>query len=265
MSNGCIVPSPLDIPGRQRPGMSKFLRGTRMAKIKTTSLLAEIRGALGGVVFSSNGSGFYAKQLVLPVQPRTPAQTAHRAVFSDAVRQYGTMTAPQIAAWIAYAADPTNTRYDYFGDPYLPSAINQYAAVNMLRAAAGLARTNTAPTGAIPAALPNMSVFVDFIPSPGNSTITNLAVFPVSTAYVHVLGQIWTSQGKLQPRLPLKFMAIIPKASFPNYDIQALLVSLFGTLPPDGRWYIALAPVSTTFRVGVSKTYTGRSGDTVTG
>lgn len=236
-----------------------------MAKIKTTSLLAEIRGALGGTVFSSNGSGFYAKSLVTPIQPRTQAQTAHRAIFSDAVRQYGAQTAPQIAAWIAYAADPTNTRYDYFGDPYLPSAINQYAAVNMLRAAAGLARTNTAPTGAIPAGLPNMSVFVDFVPSPGNSTITNLAGFPASVAYVHVMVQTWSSQGKQQPPLPLKFALIIPKASFPNYDIQATLVSLFGTLPPDGRWYISLAPVSSTFRVGTTKTYTGRSGDTVTG
>ena len=236
-----------------------------MAKIKTTSLLAEIRGTLGGLVFSSNGAGFYAKSLTVPVQPRIPAQTAHRATFSDAVRQYSNMSAAQIAAWIAYAADPTNTRYDYFGDPYLPSAINQYAAVNMLRAAAGLARTNTAPTGAIPSALPNMSVFVDFVPSPGNSTITNLAGFPASVAYVHVLGQIWSSQGKLQPRLPLKFFAIIPKASFPNYDIQATLISLFGTLPSDGRWFIALAPVSSTFRIGTTKTYTGRSGDTVTG
>lgn len=236
-----------------------------MAKIKTASLLAEIRGTLGGSVFSSNGSGFYVKSLVLPVQPRTPAQTAHRAVFSDAVRQYSNMSPAQIAAWIAYAADPTNTRYDYFGDPYLPSAINQYAAVNMLRAAAGLAMTNTAPTGAPPTALPSMSVFVDFVPSPGNSTITNAGAFPANNAYVHVLGQLWSSQGKLQPRLPLKFFVIIPKASFPNYDIQALLVSLFGTLPPDGRWYIALASVSSTFRLGATKTYTGRSGDTVTG
>jgi hypothetical protein len=236
-----------------------------MAKIKTASLLAEIRGALGGSVFSSNGSGFYVKSLVTPIQPRTPAQTQHRAIFSNSVRNYGTMTAPQIAAWIAYAADPTNTRYDYFGDPYLPSAINQYAGVNTLRTAAGLPPTATAPTGAIPTGLPNMSVFVDFIPSPGNSTITNLVVFPVSVAYVHVLSQIWTSQGKIQPRLPLKFMAIVPKASFPNYDIQSLLISLFGTLTPDGRWYIALAPISSTFRVGATKTYTGRSGDTVSG
>jgi hypothetical protein len=236
-----------------------------MAKIKTASLLAEIRGKLGGTVFSSNGAGFYCKSLVTPIQPRTQAQTQHRAIFSDAVRQYGAMTAPQIAAWIAYAADPTNTRYDYFGDPYLPNAINQYAGVNTLRAAAGLARTNTAPTGAIPSGLPNMSVFIDFVPSPGNSIITNLAGFSVSIAYVHAAVQIWSSQGKLQPRLPLKFMAIIPKASFPNYDIQATLVSLFGTLPPDGRWYVSLAPVSSTFRMGATKTYTGRSGDTVTG
>jgi hypothetical protein len=236
-----------------------------MAKIKTASLLAEIRGKLGGTVFSSNGAGFYCKSLVTPIQPRTPAQTTHRAVFSDAVRQYSSMSPAQIAAWIAYAADPTNTRYDYFGDPYLPSAINQYAAVNMLRNAAGLARTNIAPTGAPPSALPTMSVFVDFVPSPGNSTITNTAVFPATVAYVHVLGQLWSSQGKLQPRLPLKFLAIIPKTSFPNYDIQNILVSLWGTLPPDGRWYIALAPVSSTFRVGTTKTYTGRSGDTVTG
>lgn len=235
-----------------------------MAKIKTTSLLAEIRGKLGGIVFSSNGHGFYAKSLVTPVQPRTQAQTERRNWFSDAVRSFNAMTPIQIAAWQAFAADPTNTRYDYFGDPYLPTAINQYASINLLRQSAGLSRTNTAPTGALPSALPNMSVFIDFQAAGGNSTLSALAAFPASVAYVHVLFRIWASLGRTSPPLPLYFLDVYPKASFP-VDIQADLTSIVGAMPTDGNWYVALAPLSTEFRIGTTKTYAGRSGDTVTG
>ena len=236
-----------------------------MAKIKPSSLLAEIRGTLGGIVFSSNTHGYYCKPLKIPVQPRTEYQTGRRAVFSDAVRSYSAMTPVQIAAWQAFAADPTNTRYDYFGDAYLPSALNQYASINMLRNEAGLTRTNTAPTGALPNALPSMQVFIDFVPSPTNSYIKRTAAFHASIAYVHVLIRLWASLGRTQPPLPLYFLDIYPAASFPTVDIQADLVSCFGDLPADGNWYLTLAPVSSELRIGTSKTYSGRSGDTVTG
>lgn len=236
-----------------------------MAKIKPSSLLAEIRGVLGGVVFSSNAHGFYCRALKVPIQPRTQYQVERRSVFSDAVRSYSAMTPAQIAAWISFAADPTNTRYDYFGDAYLPSAINQYASINMLRNEAGLTRTNTAPAGALPAALPTMEVYVDFTAGGGNSYIQRNAPFNASIAYVHVLVRLWASLGRVQPPLPLYFLDIYPAASFPTVDIQAALVDCFGNLPSDGNWYITLTPASFELRLGTAKTFAGRSGATVTG
>ena len=236
-----------------------------MARIKTSSLLAEIRGNLGGVVFSSNANGFYCSQKRIPVQPRTQSQTVRRSRFADCAHDFSSMTPTQIGNWVTYAADPTNTRYNYFGDAYLPNAYNQFIAINLMRQAAGLSKTYTAPTGSIPAALPNMSVFVDFQPSGANSTITNLAAFDASCAYVHVAMRLWASLGRTVPPTPLYFLIIPAVGSFPSLDIQSDLVERFGDLPLDGNWYIQLSPVSSEFRIGPAKTYAGRSGDTVTG
>lgn len=235
-----------------------------MARIKTSSLLAEIRGNLGGVVFSSNGAGFFCRQQRIPVQPRTQAQTTRRNRFSDCAHTYSTMAPIQIGAWVTYAADPTNTRYNYFGDPYLPNAFNQYCSINLMRQAAGLGMTATAPTGALPLALPSLDVFIDFQPSGTNSYITNNAAFDASISYVHVLGRLWANLGRTVPASPLCFVVLIPKASFPNYDIQADLTARFGNLPLDGNWYLSISPVSSEFRLGTAITVAGRSGDTVT-
>ena len=238
-------------------------RSYPMARIKTSSLLAEIRGMLGGVVFTSNGNGFYCKQNKTPVQPRTTSQSDRRSRFSDCAHSYSSMTPLQIAAWVTYAADVTNTRYNYFGDAYLPNAFNQYISINLMRNSVGLSITSTAPTGALPNALPSMTLFIDFQPSPTNSYITNNAGFHASIAYVHLLGRLWPSLGRTIPPTPLFFVVLIPKASFPNYDLQADLISRFGSLPLDGNWYFSISPCSSEFRLGTAVTFAGRSGDTV--
>lgn len=236
-----------------------------MARVKTSSLLAEIRGNLGGVVFSSNGNGFYCRQQRIPVQPRTQAQTVRRSRFADCAHSFSSLSPVTVADWVTFAADPSNTRYNYFGDAYLPNAFNQFASINLMRMSAGLAVTYTAPTDALPASLPAMSVFLDFQPAGSNSYLSRLAAFDPSIAYVHVLIRLWASFGRSQPPRPLYFLALYPAGSFPSVDIQADLVNRFGSLPSDGNWFLVLSSVSSEFRIGPGRSFAGRSGDTVNG
>ena len=236
-----------------------------MAKIKTSSLLAEIRGNLGGVVFSSNGHGFYCRSLRQPTNPRTNRQSTQRNIFSDTVRTWATLSASEIAGWNTFAADPNNTRYDYFGDPYLPSGLNQFSIINILRNGAGLPMINTAPTAGVCGNLPPMQVYIDFQAAIANSYIQRMATFAPSLAYVQVKLQLWASIGKLQPPLPLKMLSIQSSGSYNPYDIQSLIDDRYGLPPSDGNWYVSLTPYTAELRSGTTKTYTARNKTSVTG
>ena len=76
-----------------------------MAKIKTSALVAEARGKIGGNVFSRNRYGMYVRRFAAPVQPNTPFQEAQRSNFTAATQYWSkTLTASQRAAWEDYAA-----------------------------------------------------------------------------------------------------------------------------------------------------------------
>jgi len=79
---------------------------TGMALIKLGGGVADIRGSIGGTVFSKNRYGSYARNRTVPVDPGSTAQTKIRAVMGQ-VRQawFETLTAAQRADWATYAAN----------------------------------------------------------------------------------------------------------------------------------------------------------------
>jgi len=235
-----------------------------MAKIKTSSLLAEIRGNLGGTIFSSNGAGFYCKSWTRPTQPRTLDQVGRRSTFSNIARTWQTLTAGQLATWTAYAAQGDNVRYDWFGDPYYPSAYNQFQAVNIFRLKSGAAIALTAPTGAKPAALPSMTAYVDFQASITNSTLTRNAAFDPSIAAVHVMFRFWYSTSRLTPPRPLDYLEQVLFTSFPIWDFQSYLAAKYGDMPSAGRWYLEAYPMSVEARTGAAKVFSGLNQTSVT-
>lgn len=73
-----------------------------MARI-ISAPLGEMRGKLGGVVYSRNSYGMIARQHVAGVQPRTPLQTANRAAFGAAAQLFRTLTQPTRQEWATFA------------------------------------------------------------------------------------------------------------------------------------------------------------------
>ena len=75
-----------------------------MALIKLGGGVADIRGSIGGTVFSRNRSGAIARNRTVPVNPASAKQTKIRSVMS-VVRNawYNTLTAAQRTAWDSYA------------------------------------------------------------------------------------------------------------------------------------------------------------------
>ena len=76
-------------------------------------------GKLGGIVASHNRGGTYFRHHAVPVQPRTPAQTAVRNQLQGFSSAFKNLTPTQIAGWNALAL--TVTLKSKLGTTYNPT------------------------------------------------------------------------------------------------------------------------------------------------
>lgn len=234
-----------------------------MAKIKLNSILADVRGRLGNSVFSSNGAGYYMKVMSPPINPRTPGQNSRRAAFSFLVKAWSYLDSTDRDTWSTYAAQSDNTRYDWFGDPYLPSARAQFIIVNSIRLQAGLSATDTAPTGALPADLPAFSAGIDPEGKSFTSYIDPGDVFDASIEYLHAAVCLVPSVARYTPALPLRFMAVVPVSQSWPWEIDDYITDLYGAIHTQGRWFLELTPVSDECRTGTVLRLTAAQGEEV--
>lgn len=77
-----------------------------MANIKFGNGWADARGKVGGVIYSKNKGGSYAKNYTKPANPRTPAQVAQRNRFSFVSTNWRELDNEERNAW-NYAASQT--------------------------------------------------------------------------------------------------------------------------------------------------------------
>lgn len=115
-----------------------------MALVKLGGLISDIRGSVGGTVFSRNKSGAIARQRTTPINPKTILQTAIRAIIALVSQAWrtGTTTA-QKAAWAVFAANvPAKNK---LGETINLSGFNQYVKSNTAALNAGLPAIPAAP------------------------------------------------------------------------------------------------------------------------
>lgn len=123
-----------------------------MAIIKIGAPLSGIRGTLGGITYSENGSGPYAKQWSAPVNPRTDGQAAERGFLSRMPALWAALTDAQRADWRTFAADPAQEKTNSLGEAYYASGYNWFCQCNVSLLRVGRATITTFPTQAQPAA-----------------------------------------------------------------------------------------------------------------
>lgn len=114
-----------------------------MAIIKTSALVSEIRGKVGGVVFARNRGGAYVRQFVSPVQAETEARTEARGRLGQISAAWETLTDAQRQGWTDYgqAVGTTNA----LGDTHPISGISAFVRSNSLLMLAGQPMRSLAP------------------------------------------------------------------------------------------------------------------------
>jgi hypothetical protein len=84
-----------------------------MAKILFGNMIADARGKMGGVVYSRNTYGAYARQKVSPVQPRSATQLNQRNRLVAQSKDWGSISQAARDAWGSFAL--THPIRDVFG------------------------------------------------------------------------------------------------------------------------------------------------------
>ena len=99
-----------------------------MALIKMGAWIVDVRGKIGGTVFTKGRSGAVARNKVTPVNPRTSRQSAVRAALGALSQAWRTLTQAQRDAWNAAVSSFSKT--NIFGDTVNPTGKNLYVGLN---------------------------------------------------------------------------------------------------------------------------------------
>ncbi len=117
-----------------------------MALLKFSAIVNDVRGSIGGVTFSRNGSGAVARARVKPVNPNTALQSIARAIFSavTALWNHGGLTEVQREAWRTYAKNVP--WLNKLGETITLNGNAMFCRTNIARQTASLATVDDGPT-----------------------------------------------------------------------------------------------------------------------
>jgi len=89
-----------------------------MAIVSFGAPITGIRGSIGGITYSGNKSGPYAKLWAKGSNVRTPPQSVDRLLLASLAARWRTLDAGDRADWDTFAADPAQELTNSLGEPY---------------------------------------------------------------------------------------------------------------------------------------------------
>jgi len=135
-----------------------------MAIIKLGPMVVGIRGDVGGMIFSANKAGPYAKIWARPSNPRTLFQTTERGILGSMPELWRALSPALQAAWDTFAALPAQELFNSLGESYFISGFGWFTKTNIRLVAAGRATRTAVPILARPSA-PTLTAFeLPFLP-----------------------------------------------------------------------------------------------------
>jgi len=115
-----------------------------MANILFGQGIADMRGSIGGTVYSKNRYGSYARNRTVPVNPNSERQQKVRNILAQIVAAWSQILTPgQRAAWGVYAAAVNFT--NSLGQTITLTGFNHYIRSNVARRNNGISRMDTGP------------------------------------------------------------------------------------------------------------------------
>jgi len=115
-------------------------------------IVTGLRGTVGGLTFSANKSGPYARAWSRGANPRSTLQSTHRANLSALAAQWRNIDPANQADWNTWAADPLQELENPLGEGYYISGFLWWVRMSRWLTAVGRDPIETAPLLTKPAA-----------------------------------------------------------------------------------------------------------------
>jgi len=142
-----------------------------MAIVVFGPLIVGARGTIAGTIFSANKAGPFARGWNRGPNPRSTGQAAQRGRTSGMAKTWRGLTQLQRDAWVTWAADPAQEKFNSLGESYFASGFNWYVAINSRLLYVGRGTRPTPPAIARPAAPTISGLVIRSTASGLNSTI----------------------------------------------------------------------------------------------
>lgn len=203
-----------------------------MARIKLGTLVTGVRGTIGGLVFSANKSGCYAKVWAKGSNPKSIAQASQRGIFADYSAQWRDLTPSEQAAWDTFAALPAQEKTDSLGEAYFCSGFNWFVAINTRLELVGRSSSTTPPSGTRPTA-PTINSADVYSTGAGTSQITYPAAEFGPTYDLVLFVRLTPSPGRRAVAANLALVAAEQTPSPSPFQFQTELEAVFGDVIAD--------------------------------
>lgn len=123
-----------------------------MAITKLGATIVGIRGTIGGIIYSANKSGTYAKIWTKPPNQRSIEQVTQRGHIAAMPELWRALTPAEKSAWDTFAALPAQALINSLGVTYYISGFGWFVKCNTRLLVMGRSTITATPTIARPAA-----------------------------------------------------------------------------------------------------------------
>lgn len=196
------------------------------------------RGTIGGITFSANKAGPYAKLWSRGGNPRSTLQNAHRNTLATHATGWRNLAQADRDDWDDYADDPAQELTNSLGETYFVSGFNWYVRINTHLSGAGAAARTAAPTLTRPVApiQATLALFTD--PPPTETRVFYNAGDPDLGELHTVNFSMFNSEGKIvAPNVMPLLLIEIPVAQF--IVIQDEVLERFGVTSAGMRGFVS--------------------------
>lgn len=208
-----------------------------MAIIKLGATVVGIRGTVGGVTYSQNASGPYAKLWARSSNPRAPKQQTQRTFIASFAQAWRDLSSAQRDDWDTWAAEAAQEKTNPLGETYYASGFNWFCELNAHVLAAGDTLNEDAPTEANPSPAPLNDAEYHY-DTPDAFFTFNAGAFDPDFKVACFLAQSRSLASFASP--PRQALAIYdyPGAATTEIDITDDVVALFGEIAESRRYFL---------------------------
>lgn len=197
-----------------------------MALVTPGSLVGQISGRIGAVVYSHNKGGPYVRNGTIPVTSTTPDALAAKARLGGFATNWKNLTAGQRLAWQDWAAE--NPYINRLGQARPITGIAAYISLNTRLAAAGATAIADPPITPTPAPLSTFSAVVDIGSGGTSATFTPTPLAASERLWMEAA--VTNSSGIRNVEAYKRFIGVSGAAQATGYDFETQLVARLGAL-----------------------------------